>query len=145
MNDMNEMIIRALEIPAVAHAGQVDKAGAPYISHPIAVAGLVETPEEKMVAYLHDVVEDTDVTIQDLKEAGFSEAVLDAVRAMTHGDGEPREEYLKRVKANPLARKVKLADLTHNSELSRIPDPKEKDIKRRERYLKEKEYLLEEE
>ena len=138
---MNDMVIRALEIAAVAHAGQVDKAGIAYIRHPITVASLVETPEEKMVAYLHDVVEDTDVTLADLKEAGFSTAVLDAVNAMTHRKDEPREEYLKRVKANPLARRVKLADLTHNSDLSRIPDPKEKDIKRREKYLKELEYL----
>lgn len=138
---MNEMVIRALEIAAVAHAGQVDKAGVAYICHPITVAGLMETPEEKMVAYLHDVVEDTDVTLGDLERAGFSSTVLNAVNAITHREGESRADYLKRVKADPLARRVKLADLTHNSNLSRIPDPKEKDIKRREKYLKEMEYL----
>ncbi len=136
-----DYVLLAREIAEKAHFGQVDKAGADYVNHPIAVAGMVETENEKIVAYLHDVVEDTEVTLKDLAEAGFNETIIEAVDAMTHRKGEPREDYLARVKANPIARKVKLADLRHNSDLSRIPDPKEKDIKRREKYLKEMAFL----
>ena len=140
---MKDMVLRALEIAAAAHSGQVDKSGVAYILHPITVAGLVETPEEKTVAYLHDVVEDTAVTLEDLRKEGFPDVIVEAVDAMTRRDGEQRDAYLKRVKNDPIARKVKLADLTHNSDLSRIPDPKEKDIRRRDNYLKEMEYLSE--
>ena len=136
-----DMVKLALEIATRAHEGQVDKAGIAYIHHPIAVAAEVHSPEEKMTAYLHDVVEDTSVTLEDLREAGFSGEVLNAVNCLTHREGEPREEYLKRVKGNPLATTVKLADLKHNSDISRIPAPTEKDYQRREKYLREMEYL----
>ena len=96
----------ANEIAAKAHAGQVDKAGKAYIHHPLAVASFVETNDEKTVALLHDVVEDTPVTLSDLCDAGFSEAVVHAVDCVTKRDGEPLRDYLCRVKSNPLATAV---------------------------------------
>ena len=136
------MVNKAFEVAKKAHAGQFDKGGNPYIDHPITVASLVSTPEEKATAYLHDVVEDTDVTLEDLKSMGFPNSVIEAVDCITMKKDESREEYIKRVKANPIARIVKIADLTHNSEISRIPNPTEKDFQRIERYKKEKTYLL---
>ncbi len=137
-----DLVALALEVARKAHAGQKDKSGADYILHPIAVAAKVDTPEEKMAAYLHDVVEDTDVTLEDLKALGFPAEVVEAVDCLTKRDGLPLADYLYRVKTNPLARRVKLADLSHNSDISRIPDPKEKDFRRVERYHRETAYLL---
>ena len=124
----------ALAIASKAHDGQIDKGGQPYINHPIAVAELVESPTEKIVALLHDVCEDTDVTIDDLRAAGFSDNVLDAVQAITKINGESYEEYMDRVAKNPVATAVKIADMMHNSDLSRIPTPSPKDFERVERY-----------
>ena len=141
--EMKEMDIAELayETAVNAHKGQVDKAGIDYIQHPVAVAEKVETPVEKAVAYLHDVVEDTDVTLDDLRQKGFPEEVVTAVDCLTKRDGEPLPDYLLRVKGNALARTVKLADLAHNSDIRRIPHPKEKDFRRVERYHREAEYL----
>ena len=83
---------------------------------------------------LHDVVEDTDVTVNDLKEAGFSDEVVSAVSTITKKAGEDYEEYLNRVKQNPIALRVKIADMEHNSDISRIPNPTEKDLNRLEKY-----------
>jgi len=128
------MINLALKIAQKAHEGQKDKGGKPYINHPIAVAELVESPTEKMVALLHDVCEDTDVTIDDLRAAGFSDDVLNAVQAITKVNGESYEEYLERVARNPIATAVKIADMTHNSDLGRILSPSPRDFERVERY-----------
>ena len=111
------MIGRALEIAWNAHKGQTDKAGNPYIRHPLTVAGKMDTEEEIAVALLHDVVEDTEVTLNDLEKEGFPEAVLEALRLLTHSPEEDYFTYIRRLKENPLARKVKLADLDHNSQL----------------------------
>lgn len=127
----------ALALAAEAHAGQKDKAGQDYILHPIHVAMSLETEEAQTVALLHDVVEDTPVTLADLRTRGFSEAVLQAVDCLTHREGETRSAYLKRIAANPLAIRVKLADLAHNSDLRRIPAPTERDIARAARYQEE--------
>lgn len=135
------MVDLALQTAKKAHAGQVDKAGRDYIEHPIAVAEKVNTPEEKMAAYLHDVVEDTDVTLEDLRSLGFPESVIEAVDCLTKREGVSLADYLYRVKHNEIARVVKLADLAHNSDINRIPEPKEKDYKRVERYHREAEYL----
>ena len=124
----------ALEIAKKAHAGQKDKAGVEYILHPMTVASKMHTDVERAVAYLHDVVEDTDVTVNDLKEAGFSDEVVSAVSTITKKDGEDYEEYLNRVKQNPIALRVKIADMEHNSDISRIPNPTEKDLNRLEKY-----------
>ena len=134
---------KAYEIAAAAHAGQVDKAGNDYINHPLTVASFVAADDEKTVALLHDVVEDTPVTLQDLRDAGFSEAVVHAVDCVTKRDGEPLADYLCRVKSDPLATVVKLADLRHNSDLSRIPNPTERDLARVKRYHEEIQFLSE--
>lgn len=119
-----------------AHQGQRDKAGAPYILHPFAVVSLLynPTPEEIATAILHDVIEDSDVSLENLRTAGIPEVVLDAVEAITKRDGEDYSDYLSRVAANPIARRVKLADLTHNSQVSRIPNPTDKDFARISKY-----------
>lgn len=139
------MIGRALEIAWNAHKGQTDKAGNPYIRHPLTVAGKMDTEEEIAAALLHDVVEDTEVTLEDLEKAGFSETVLEALRLLTHSPEEDYFTYIRRLKENPLARKVKLADLDHNSQLDRLPKITEKDRERLEKYQKAKEILNSEE
>ena len=132
---------KAYEIAKRAHLGQVDKAGEDYIKHPEKVASSVETDEEKAVAYLHDVIEDTKLTLGDLCKYGFSKEVLEAVGIITKKKGEDYQSYLKSVKKNKLARVVKLADLRHNSDLTRLAKVTEKDIKRKEKYQKAIEFL----
>lgn len=129
---------RALRIAAEAHEGQVDKEGLPYILHPLRVMMLVEGDEARMVAVLHDVVEDTAVTHDDLRRAGFSEPVLEAVRRVTHLPGESYADYVARCKGDAIARRVKLADLSDNSRLDRTiirPDRIEADKRRICKYL----------
>lgn len=132
---------KAYEIAKRAHLGQVDKAGEDYIKHPEKVASFVETDEEKAVAYLHDVIEDTELTLEDLHEYGFSEEVIEAVDIITKKKGENYRSYLKSVKKNKLARAVKLADLRHNSDLTRLTKITEKDIERKEKYQKAIDFL----
>jgi (p)ppGpp synthase/HD superfamily hydrolase len=96
---------------------------------------MLETPEEKVVGYLHDTVEDTDVTVEEIRTV-FGDEIADAVALMTHADGVPYMDYVKEIGKNPLARKVKLADLTHNMDISRIPDPTQKDYNRIEKKYK---------
>lgn len=134
-------IERAIEIAARAHAGQVDKAGAPYIFHPLRVMFAVKTPEQKMTAILHDVVEDTDVTFEYLRTEGFSTEVLDAVKALTKADGEARLDAARRAANNAIARIVKLADVTDNMDISRITNPSEKDYARLIEYAQVKKLL----
>lgn len=114
---------KAYSIACRAHEGQTDKAGEPYINHPVFVASLVDGEIPKTVAYLHDVIEDTDVTIEELQSEGIPAEALEAIEAMTHRDGEAYFEYIKRVSENPIASMVKKADLTHNMDLSRLPNP----------------------
>ena len=110
---------KALEIAARAHAGQRDKEGLPYILHPLRVMHRVTGESAQIVAILHDVVEDTSVTIADLRSAGFSPDIVAAIECVTHSKEEPYAEYVIRCRANPLARQVKVADLEDNSLLSR--------------------------
>jgi (p)ppGpp synthase/HD superfamily hydrolase len=125
---------RAIEIAAKAHAGQVDKAGQPYVLHPLRMMLAVTTPEARMAAVLHDVVEDTAVTLEKLRGEGFPVAVISAVEALTRRDGEEYEAFIRRVAPNPIAREVKLADLRDNSNLSRIAQPTERDRERIRKY-----------
>jgi hypothetical protein len=134
-------IERAIEIAAAAHAGQRGKDGDPYILHPLRVMLAVKAEHERMAAALHDVVEDTSVTLADLSEAGFPEEVVRAVDALTKRDGETREQAAHRAVADPVARVVKLADVTDNMDLSRIPRPKKKDRDRLAEYEKVKAIL----
>lgn len=131
--DSDEKLLLAEQIATKAHKGQVDKAGMPYITHPQTVAGLVDGIDEKIVACLHDTVEDTDVTVEYIR-GQFGDEIAEAVDSMTHRPEETYDEYVDRLSRNSLARKVKLADLTHNMDLSRIVHPTEKDYKRVEKY-----------
>ena len=132
---------KAYEIAKKAHLGQVDKAGEDYIKHPEKVASFVKTDEEKAVAYLHDVIEDTELTLEDLNKYDFSKEVLEAVDIITKKRGEDYQSYLNSVKKNKLARAVKLAELRHNSDLTRLIKVTEKDIKRKEKYQKAIDFL----
>ena len=131
----------ALEIAKRAHQGQVDKGGHPYIEHPMAVAEGVKGEKEKTLAYLHDVAEDTPVSLESLR-CLFGDEIGDALALLTHEEGVPYMEYVKRLAVNPLARAVKLADLENNMDLRRIAQVTEKDVRRLEKYRKAKEYLL---
>lgn len=135
------MLDKALKIAYEAHKNQVDKGGAPYFLHPIYVALLMDTTDQKIVALLHDVVEDTDITLDDLRREGFPEYIIEAVDAITHR-GESYEEYIKKVETNALAFAVKLGDIKHNMDISRLKNITEKDIKRVEKYKKALAYLL---
>jgi (p)ppGpp synthase/HD superfamily hydrolase len=132
---------RAIEIAARAHAGQVDKAGQPYVLHPLRMMLAVTTPEARMAAVLHDVVEDTAVTLDELRAEGFPASVLEAVEALTKREGEDYEAFIRRVAPNPIAREVKLADLRDNSDLSRIAEPTERDRERIRKYQRAIAYL----
>lgn len=132
---------RAIAIAAEAHAGQQDKAGESYILHPLRVMQRVGTNEERIVAVLHDIVEDTSWTLQQLANEGFSSAVVDAVDALTRRENETYEDFVVRAGKNALARPVKLADLADNMELTRIKEPGAKDLERMERYKRAVEVL----
>lgn len=131
---MNQTLERAIAIAATAHAGQVDKGGAPYILHPLKVMLRMTTLEERIVAVLHDVVEDCGVSLNDLREEGFSEEVLSAIESVTKVPGESYEDFVDRAAQNPIGRAVKLADLEENSDISRIASPGWEDLERIEKY-----------
>lgn len=139
---MMSTIERAIEIAARHHAGDTDKAGSPYLYHPLRLMFAVNSLSEKMAAVLHDVVEDTPVTLEELRQEGFPEEVVEAVDALTKRPGESRLEAAARAAANPVARVVKLADVTDNMDLSRISDPTDKDFERLKEYVKVKKLLL---
>jgi (p)ppGpp synthase/HD superfamily hydrolase len=137
-------IEQALQIAAKAHEGQKDKEGLPYILHPLRAMMRVQGKEAQMVAILHDVVEDTSVTLDDLRQAGFSEEVLAAVWCVTHRKDEPYADYVVRCKANEVAKRVKLADLEDNSRLDRTilrPQRIEADVARLRKYVLSYKYL----
>ena len=136
-------IERAIAIASQAHEGQVDKAGAPYILHPLRMMLSVDTPEARMAAVLHDVVEDTPITLDQLRGEGFPATVIEAVEALTKRPEEENdyEAFIRRVAPNPLARTVKLADLRDNCDMSRIALPTEKDRRRIEKYKRAIQYL----
>ena len=132
---------KARSLAIVAHDGAVDKAGAPYINHPMRVASMLESSEEKVVAWLHDVVEDSDITINTIMEM-FGGETTAAVNAITHRKGESWADYLTRVKGNKIAKAVKIADLIDNSNLSRLPTVTANDIKRQAKYNRALIYLM---
>ncbi|MFG6203504.1 HD domain-containing protein [Pseudomonas retamae] len=131
---MTQTLERAIAIAATAHAGQVDKGGAPYILHPLKVMLRMTTLEERIVAVLHDVVEDCGVSLDDLRKEGFSEDVLSAIESVTKVPGESYEDFVDRAVQNPIGRAVKLADLEENSDISRIASPGWEDLERIEKY-----------
>lgn len=133
---------KALKICFNAHKDQVDKAGAPYVFHPFHLAEQMDCEDSVCVALLHDVVEDTNVTFDDLIKEGFNENIINALKLLTHNDDTPYMEYVKRIKENQIAAKVKLADLKHNSDLSRL-DLKGNEIpKKYHMYLDAIKYLV---
>ena len=125
---------RAIEIAARAHTGMVDRGGAPYILHPLRVMLAQISNEARIVAVLHDVVEDCDVTIEQLSDEGFTPHVLDGIVSVTKRPGESYPDFVARAGANPLGRLVKLADLTDNSDLSRLAAPTDHDLARMKKY-----------
>ena len=135
------MVDLALSIARKAHEGQLDKAGVDYIEHPIYVASQVDTEEEKAVALLHDVIEDSPVSAEGLLQAGLPETVVTAVQVLTKKKEQDYQTYLETVKKNPLARVVKLANLKHNSDLSRLSSITEKDRERLKKYKKAIDFL----
>lgn len=139
---------RALCICFEAHKEQLDKGGMPYVFHPFHLAEQMETEAEICTALLHDVAEDTDYTLDDLRREGFPSEVMDALTLLTHEESVPYMDYVREIKKNPVARKVKLADLRHNSDRTRIEihtwDEEEKARKRVKKYRQAMQILQEE-
>lgn len=125
---------KALKISFDAHKNQVDKGGMPYVYHPFHLAEQLDDELSTCVALLHDVVEDTDITLDELKSNGFPDEVIEALSLMTHRDNVPYLDYVRAMKDNPIARKVKLADLAHNSDLTRLDKVDDKAIERINKY-----------
>ena len=126
----------AMRLCFQAHKNQTDKSDIPYVFHPIHLAEQMEDEDTTVVALLHDVVEDTDYTIDDLAAMGFHERVLDAIRLMTHDDDVPYMDYVAKIKENAIAKAVKLADLAHNSDITRLDVIDEKAKARVEKYAR---------
>jgi (p)ppGpp synthase/HD superfamily hydrolase len=133
MNDL-ELLEKAIEIAVTAHRGQKDRHGAPYILHPLRVMARVDTVPEKIVAILHDVVEDTNWTFESLRQEGFPEKLLAALRCVTKQQDEAYEAFVERSASDPIARRVKLADLEDNMDVRRLPELKEAELKRLAKY-----------
>ena len=126
----------AMKICFEAHKNQLDKSGMPYVFHPFHVSEQMKDENTVIVALLHDVAEDTDITFEYLQNMGFSSEIITALKYMTHNDSEPYLDYVRRIKENPIAKEVKLADLKHNSDLTRLDFVDEKAKKRIEKYKK---------
>ncbi len=136
---MMSMLEKAIALAANAHAGQKDKAGYPYILHPLRVMLNMTTESEMIAAVLHDIVEDTQITSEELRRQGFSEDILDAVRLLTKQDKDKQDylSYIGQIRQNPIARKVKLADLEDNMNIRRLKDQdylNESDVARLKKY-----------
>ncbi|OCA86250.1 bifunctional (p)ppGpp synthetase/guanosine-3',5'-bis(diphosphate) 3'-pyrophosphohydrolase [Pradoshia sp. D12] len=138
-----ELLDLAIELAKKYHKDQFDKGGNPYINHPLAVMNRLDTAEEKIVGVLHDIIEDTELTFDDLREYGFSEKIIAGIDSVTRREGEERGAFIYRAKLNELGRTVKIADLKENRDLSRIPNPQEKDYQRAEKYEREIRILTE--
>lgn len=137
-----QLLHHAIEIALKAHQGQTDKYGAPYIGHIMRVTEFGKTTDEKIVGALHDTIEDTDLTLHDLRKEGFPENILYAVDCLTRRDNESYDDFTQRVTKSPLATSVKLNDLRDNMDLRRIPHLLEaKDVERLNKYLKAYRYL----
>lgn len=134
---------RAIEIAVKAHAGQVDKGGQPYILHPLRVMMAVATIEEKIVAVLHDVVEDSDIEFEDLSTEGFNNEIIEALKSVTKSaDDADYFAFIERAKINTLGTAVKIADLKDNLDISRLQELNEKDLERINKYKKSLAVLL---
>ncbi len=133
----------ALKLCYEKHQGQLDKSGIPYVFHPFHLAEQMSDENTTIVALLHDIIEDTDCTAELLYEKGFSAEVIEAIQLMTHKKGVDYMDYVREIAKNPIARAVKIADLKHNSDLTRLDVIDEKALSRREKYQKALESLEE--
>ena len=133
----------AIVLATDAHRDQKDRNDEPYIMHPLRVAAQLWGYDERMVAVLHDVIEDTDVTLDDLRKAGYTDQIVDAVDAISKRKDvdEPYSRYIRRVRENPLATKVKIADLRDNANLDRLPKVEAYDLRRLDRYNRALQFL----
>ena len=129
-----EQTKKAIKLSFQAHAGQLDRCGIPYVTHPLHLAEQMPDEDCTVAALLHDVVEDTDYSLEDLRRMDFPPRALEAVALLTHDPAEPYLDYVARLKQNPVARTVKLADLRHNSDLTRLDTVTERDLARVEKY-----------
>lgn len=136
------MLEKAIAIAVEAHRGQIDKAGKPYILHPLRVMLAGKTEDEMICGILHDVVEDTPISIEMLEKEGFSDAVLEALELLTRDSKTPYQDYIEAISKNPLAIHVKLYDLHDNLNRDRIIFPTQADEERMEKYKKAQQYLL---
>ena len=133
---MENLLAKAINIAIKAHEGQIDKSGMPYYGHIMRVMNAGRTIDEKIVGVLHDLVEDTDWTFKKLEEQGFPKQIIDALKCVTKlSDDEPYDEFIQRIKSNPLAIAVKINDLTDNMDIRRLNDLSESDFKRLQKYL----------
>lgn len=132
----SDLTKKALRLSFEAHKDQVDKSGMPYVFHPFHLAEQMNTEETVIAALLHDVVEDTDYTLEEIAGMGFPQSVIEALALLTHDSRVPYMEYVAKTKENPIAAAVKLADLRHNSDVSRLDAVDEKAVKRMEKYKK---------
>ena len=134
---------KAMKLCFEAHKNQTDKSGLPYVYHPLHLAEQMKTEESTVVALLHDIVEDTDYTFEDVQsQLDCSDSIIDALKLLTHDDSVPYLDYVARIKDNPIAKAVKLADLEHNSDLTRLEVIDEKALERVEKYKIAREVLL---
>lgn len=136
------MFEKALDIAIKAHKGQKDKAGKPYILHPIRVADMCHTNDERIVALLHDVIEDTEITPEYLLSEGFPTKIVEAILSVTRQDGESYTEFIVRCGTNPIGRIVKIHDLEDNMDIKRLDKLTEIDLKRFNKYLESYNYLI---
>ena len=134
---------KAMKLCFQAHKDQIDKSGIPYVFHPIHLAEQMKDEDTTVVALLHDVVEDTDYTLENLREMGFNQRIIAAIALMTHAEGVPYMDYVAKIKGNPIAKAVKLADLAHNSDITRMDVVDEKAIARVDKYAKAIRFLNE--
>lgn len=135
------LLAKAIQIASIAHENQIDKANNPYILHPLRLMMKFENISEQIVAVLHDVIEDSDTTLDDLRDAGFSDEIISAIDALTKKPGLEYQTYLVGISKNSLARTVKIEDIKDNLNLTRLNTISEKDLERAQKYHKALQFL----
>ena len=142
MKRKKTLLEEAIEIAVVSHSGQKDKGGSPYILHPLRLLMKMDNEQEMIVAVLHDVVEDTAQTLDDLKAKGFPDRVIDAIKHLTRMKRESYARFIERIKEDPIAVRVKIADLEDNMDIKRLKMLTSTEIKRLNKYRKARKHLL---
>ncbi|PZD94595.1 GTP pyrophosphokinase [Paenibacillus sambharensis] len=135
-------LAKAIALAASAHEGQTDRGGSPYVFHPIRLMLRAVTGEEQIIAVLHDTIEDTSLTLEDLRKEGFSDSVVEAVDSLSRREEEDYDAFILRIKQNPLASRVKILDLLDNIEQTKKKKPSEKTHKRLDKYSRALDTLL---